>query len=121
MEKGIKILDQNKRKIKAGDIVETINGRKYIFLCCGFISYEKANDFQYLYDFFYKIDLGKMELILCDTKIIGNINRENLIFLISVVFFNFPRTVRYFNRYINPNSKELNNLKKYELFSHKNK
>lgn len=114
----IKIKDKNNKILQAGDILQSENGNKYIFLSCGFISPEIDNDFHKFDEFFYKFISSNNTLFFYDAKIIGKVSVEELIYLVTLVFYRFPKIVIYYNRYLEPKSKEINEIKNNEFFSH---
>lgn len=114
----IKILDKNGKALRVGDILGNVRGKRYIFLCCGLISpIEEITNFLSFNDFFYKVNLQENSLTLVEEKIIGNISEEEVIYLITLLFYNFPRIVVNYNYFLNSKNKEINTFKYDELFS----
>ena len=114
----IKIRDKNGKKIKAGDILVSGNGNKYIFISCGFLSPQIDDNFHSYDEFLYKFNFDEHTLFFYDGEVVSKISKDELIYLITLIFNKFPKIVLYYKRYLEPTSKVVNEIKNNEFFSH---
>lgn len=114
----IKILDKKGKMLKAGDILESGNGNKYIFISCGFLSPYIDDAFHTYDEFFYKFSYEEHTLFLYDATIVGKVSTEELVYLITLILNKFPKIVIYYSRYLKPTNKVINEIKNNEFFNH---